>query len=92
MSTAELHPPERIVEEIPGRPPERLRWRGRSHEVAFSAGPERIAPEWWLDDPNWRSGPRDYWRVETAEGLRLWLFEAHGGDISGGWFAQGEMV
>ncbi|MDG1209134.1 MAG: DNA polymerase Y family protein [Paracoccaceae bacterium] len=92
LRPAVLHPPERIVEEIPGRPPERLRWRGRSHEVAFSAGPERIAPEWWLDDPNWRSGPRDYWRVETAEGLRLWLFEAHGGDISGGWFAQGEMV
>ena len=87
-----LFPPERVVMEGPDRPPERFRWRGRSHEVRFAAGPERIAPEWWLDDPNWRSGPRDYWRVETAEGLRIWLFEAHGGDVSGGWFAQGEMA
>lgn len=87
-----LFPPERIAMETPSPPPARFRWRGRSHETAFVAGPERIAPEWWLDDPNWRSGPRDYWRIETAEGLRLWLFEAHGGEVSGGWFAQGEMA
>ena len=53
-------------------------------------GPERIAPEWWLDDPNWRSGVRDYWRVETETGERLWLFYAHGGAVSGGWFCQGD--
>ena len=46
-------------------------------------------PEWWLDDPEWRSGPRDYWRVEVEGGERLWLFYAHGGDMSGGWFCQG---
>jgi protein ImuB len=56
---------------------------------AAAFGPERIAPEWWLDDPAWRSGPRDYWRVETAEGDRLWLYEARGGEATGGWFAQG---
>lgn len=87
-----LFPPERITEKQPGRPPEQFKWRGRTHEIAFAAGPERIAPEWWLDDPNWRSGPRDYWRIETATGLRIWLFEAHGGEVSGGWFAQGEMA
>lgn len=87
-----IFPPERITEKQPGRPPRQFRWRGRTHDVTFAAGPERIAPEWWLDDPNWRSGPRDYWRVETAEGQRIWLFEAHGGDISGGWFAQGEFA
>lgn len=87
-----VFPPERITEKQPGRPPAQFRWRGRTHDVAFAAGPERIAPEWWLDDPNWRSGPRDYWRVETTTSLRIWLFEAHGGDISGGWFAQGEMA
>jgi protein ImuB len=46
-------------------------------------------PEWWLDSPDWRSGARDYWRVETAAGERLWLFYAHGGEVSGGWFCQG---
>ena len=70
--------------------PARFRWRGRDFETAAAHGPERIAPEWWLDDPNWRSGVRDYWRVTTSGGERLWLFYAHGGAISGGWFAQGD--
>jgi len=60
------------------------------HRTQAAQGPERIAPEWWLDDPNWRSGVRDYWRVATVEGSRLWLFYAHGGAISGGWYAQGD--
>ncbi|MFV0334880.1 MAG: DNA polymerase Y family protein, partial [Tropicimonas sp.] len=47
----------------------------------------RIAPEWWLDDENWRSGPRDYWRVETTQGRRLWLFST---PQNPGWFVQGE--
>jgi protein ImuB len=70
--------------------PAQFRWRGRVFKTQAALGPERIAPEWWLDDPNWRSGVRDYWRVTTAEGSRLWLFYAHGGAISGGWFAQGD--
>lgn len=76
----------------PARPPAAFRWRRREWRVTHAEGPERIAPEWWLDDPAWRSGPRDYWRVETEEGRRLWLFEAHGGEISGGWFVQGELA
>ncbi len=66
-----------------------FRWRRRDWQVARARGPERLAPEWWLDDPAWRSGPRDYWRVETATGERLWLAYAHGGDIPGGWLCQG---
>ncbi|HEU0220895.1 MAG TPA: DNA polymerase Y family protein [Paracoccaceae bacterium] len=84
-----LMPPE-PVEAQGGRPPTSFRWRRRTFEVAFAEGPERIAPEWWLDDPAWRSGPRDYWRIETADGTRLWLFEAHGGERPGGWFVQGQ--
>lgn len=71
-------------------PPARFRWRGRVFETRLAEGPERIAPEWWLDDPNWRSGVRDYWRVTAADGHRIWLFYAHGGTVSGGWFAQGD--
>ena len=70
-------------------PPERFRWRRRDLAVRVAVGPERILPEWWLDNPDWRSGARDYWRVETAEGERLWLFYAHGAEVSGGWFCQG---
>ncbi|MCK0150289.1 DNA polymerase Y family protein [Marivita sp. S6314] len=69
-----------------------FRWRGRQHEVAHLSGPERIAPEWWLDDPNWRSGQRDYWEVVTKTGHRLWLFYAHGALMSSGWFCQGEFA
>ncbi len=70
-------------------PPQAFRWRRRDWVTRVATGPERIAPEWWLDRPEWRSGLRDYWRVETEDGTRLWLFYAHGGEISGGWFCQG---
>lgn len=70
-------------------PPARFRWRRRDLGTRTAIGPERIAPEWWLDNPDWRSGVRDYWRIETEAGERLWLFYAHGGEISGGWFCQG---
>ncbi|MBH1974089.1 MAG: DNA polymerase Y family protein [Rhodobacteraceae bacterium] len=70
-------------------PPATFRWRRRELATRVAIGPERIFPEWWLEDADWRSGPRDYWRVETTEGDRLWLFYAHGGDISGGWFCDG---
>ena len=72
-----------------GRPPHAFRWRRQTCRAAMVWGPERIAPEWWLDDPGWRSGPRDYWRVETETGARLWLYEAKGREAPGGWFAQG---
>jgi protein ImuB len=73
-------------------PPARFRWRRREFVTAEAIGPERIAPEWWLDDPQWRSGVRDYWRVTTAEGARLWLFYAHGAATSPGWFCQGSFA
>lgn len=74
--------------DAPAVPP-RFRWRRRDLAVRTAIGPERLAPEWWLDDPAWRSGVRDYWRIETEAGERLWLFYAHGGTMSSGWFAHG---
>ncbi|MBF9061109.1 DNA polymerase Y family protein, partial [Rhodobacterales bacterium HKCCSP123] len=85
-----LFRPEPVTAPSDPTPPAEFRWRGRRFETQAAQGPERIAPEWWLDDPNWRSGVRDYWRVVTTEGHRLWLFYAHGGAVSGGWFAQGD--
>ncbi|MGY3438826.1 MULTISPECIES: Y-family DNA polymerase [unclassified Marinovum] len=69
--------------------PKHFRWRGRDLRLEVARGPERISPEWWLDDANWRSGQRDYWRVSCAEGDKLWLFYAHGAAMSAGWFCQG---
>lgn len=81
--------PEPVAADEAPAVPARFRWRRRDFATASASGPERIAPEWWLDEPEWRSGTRDYWRVETAGGERLWLFYAHGGVVSGGWFCHG---
>ncbi|MEM7061477.1 MAG: DNA polymerase Y family protein, partial [Pseudomonadota bacterium] len=70
----------------PGTPPARFQWRGRTYTTEDAQGPERLAPEWWWDDPDWRTGPRDYWRVQTAEGPRLWLFHT---PAHPAWYAQG---
>ena len=70
----------------------RLASRGRKLKIRTAKGPERIAPEWWLDDPNWRSGVRDYWQVTCEEGDVLWLFYAHGATMSAGWFCQGSFT
>ncbi|MEM8629856.1 MAG: DNA polymerase Y family protein [Pseudomonadota bacterium] len=84
-----LWPPEPVAAPDVPDPPESFRWRRRTYALAEARGPERIAPEWWLDDPNWRSGVRDYWQVITEDGTRLWLYYAHGGEMSAGWFCQG---
>jgi len=68
---------------LPDHPPARFRWRRVQHEVVRAEGPERIAPEWWRDDP----GPaeaRDYFQVEDAAGRRYWLYRA-----GGRWFLHG---
>jgi len=84
-----LWPPEPVMIPAGPRLPARFRWRGRVHGVTAAEGPERIAPEWWLDDPAWRTGSRDYWRVTTDRGERLWLYFAHGAALSAGWFCHG---
>lgn len=73
-------------------PPADFRWRNRKMTTRMAIGPERLLPEWWFDDPEWRSGPRDYWRLETAEGDRLWVFFAHGKEVTGGWFCDGRFA
>jgi protein ImuB len=83
-----LFPPEPIAATGP-RPPKRFQWRRMSLTTGRATGPERIAPEWWLEDDNWRSGLRDYWRVETTQGRRLWLFYT---PQNPGWFVQGEFA
>ncbi|MFN7225267.1 MAG: DNA polymerase Y family protein [Paracoccaceae bacterium] len=84
-----LFRPEPVQAPDVSTPPARFRWRGRDLVVRVAIGAERLMPEWWLDDPQWRSGPRDYWRTEVDGGDRLWLFYAYGGEVSSGWFCHG---
>lgn len=84
--------PEPVLAPDTPHPAARFRWRGRDHDLAEARGPERIAPEWWLDEPDWRSGQRDYWQVVTTRGDRLWLYYAHGATMSSGWFCHGSFV
>lgn len=83
-----LFPPEPISGSD-ARPPARFRWRRMTLTTGRATGPERIAPEWWLEDDNWRWGIRDYWRIETRQGRRLWLFHT---PQNPGWFVQGEFA
>ena len=86
-----IFPPEMVgAPEDNPTPPATFKWRGRMWQTRVALGPERIAPEWWFDAPEWRSGPRDYWRIEVEGGERLWLFYAIGRDMPAGWFCEGE--
>lgn len=68
-------PPQLIdaMAEVPDGPPLRFRWRRVVHVVARAEGPERIAPEWWLEG-NEAPATRDYYRIEDARGHRFWIF------------------
>ena len=74
---------------VSGHPPARFRWRRMQLTTLRAIGPERITAEWWFDDPAWRTGLRDYWRIETQEGPRLWLFHT---PQSPAWCVQGEFI
>ena len=84
--------PEAMIAPDTPQPPARFRWRRRDLALSCAQGPERIAPEWWLDEPDWRSGTRDYWIATTTCGARLWLFFAHGAAMSRGWFCHGSFA
>jgi protein ImuB len=59
--------------EVPDGPPVRFRWRHVMHDVVAFEGPERIAMEWWRDQKG-NVLTRDYFRVESRQGMRAWLF------------------
>ncbi len=62
--------PLEMVAMAAGGPPSRFDLHGRVYRIARSWGPERIETGWWRG----RSTDRDYYRVETTTGHRLWLF------------------
>jgi protein ImuB len=62
--------------------PVQFQWQGRSYSVARSWGPERIETAWWRG----RNIRRDYYRVETTDGRRFWIFRCL---EDGSWFLHG---
>ncbi|MDU7521046.1 MAG: DNA polymerase Y family protein [Roseomonas mucosa] len=81
-----------VIAEAPNGPPARLRLDGRVHRVRHAAGPERLEPEWWgetHDRPR-----RDYFRVLTETGDRLWLCRlgVDGPTAPARWFLHGYLA
>ena len=62
---------ERVSVLHPGRPPKSFEWRRRTYTTASAKGPERIGHEWWKGKES--DSVRDYWRIDSEEGLRIWL-------------------
>ena len=69
----DMSEPAEVMAEVSGGAPI-CRWRKAHYEVMRPEGPERIACEWWKDK---ELRKRDYFRIETVDGYRLWLFR-HG--------------
>jgi protein ImuB len=85
-----LEKPEEVsaMASIPDGPPVRFRWRQCLHEVTRAEGPERIAMEWWRKE----GLTRDYFRVETRDGQRFWLYRDgfyHQSGSAPRWYLQG---
>jgi protein ImuB len=59
-----------VMASVPDGPPARFSWRRVTFEVVRAEGPERIAMEWWRHE----KPTRDYFRVETQDGQRFWLY------------------
>ncbi len=59
--------------QVPDGPPVQFKWRRVTHDVAHAEGPERIAMQWWRDEQG-RALARDYFRIETRQGARVWLY------------------
>lgn len=91
--------PIEVLAAVPEGPPQRFRWRRMQHRVTRSAGPERIAPEWWRligvpEGTDRFARTRDYYTVEDDRGCRFWLFRAglygrEGDGTAPAWFMHG---
>lgn len=83
-------PPEQIVAiaELPDHPPRQFTWRHQRLRVLRADGPERIHGEWWIADKE-RSLTRDYYRLETQDGARYWVFRDAPADQGGSWYLHG---
>ncbi|MPZ39433.1 MAG: DNA polymerase Y family protein [Rhizobiales bacterium] len=65
--------PIEAIAAVPDGPPVQFTWRRMRYVVTHAEGPERIAMEWWRD-AHGHALARDYFRVESREGVRVWLY------------------
>jgi protein ImuB len=81
--------PVSAVAALPDGAPARLTLHGRHLRIRRAEGPERLLPEWWRDDP--ARALRDYYRLETEAGDRLWVCRAglDAPDAPARWFLHG---
>ena len=84
LSTPE---PIEVTAPIPDYPPMLFRYKNKLHKVKKADGPERIEPEWWIDEKQ----HRDYYCVEDEEGHRYWLFRSghYSAEKNYQWFIHG---
>lgn len=64
---------------------------GRRWETTLWEGPERLSGDWW-NDPEGLGFDRDYYRVKTVTGEKLWVFvnrKAKAGFKAGSYFLHG---
>ena len=81
-----------VTAALPDAPPVLFRWRKVLYRIARAEGPERISPEWWRGGgADEEALTRDYYRVESLEGLRFWVFREgiYGGGHLPRWYVHG---
>lgn len=80
----------RVLALLPDHPPAQVRLRHKIWQIKRATGPERIGPRWW-DEALSSACSRDYYRLESEEGARLWVYREglpERGDQMR-WFLQG---
>jgi protein ImuB len=82
LSLLPVPAPVRVVVRPPDGLPEAIEWGGRSLRLREVDGPERIASGWQRGTDE----QRDYYRVETDQGARWWVFRCRRTDR---WFVHG---
>jgi len=85
-----------VIAPVPDDPPLQFRWRQASHRVVRVDGPERLANEWWRNERAMASSVRDYYRLETEDGQRYWVYRdgpfnvaAQAGGRTARWYLHG---
>jgi protein ImuB len=82
--------PIEAMAEVPDGPPVQFTWRRVNYRVIHAEGPERIAMPWWRDDRG-TALTRDYFRIESREGIRVWVYRegAFQAGTPASWFLHG---
>ena len=86
-----LATPEQItaISMLPDKAPSWITWRKKAVKIVTSAGPERIASEWWIDGITAANEYRDYFKIHAEDGNTFWVFR-NSTDMN--WFMHGLWV